>query len=112
MKTASLSIAVFLSVLSSTASTAVFQYAVPVATDRGQKTAFLWLPPKAPHIRGVVIGGMTLMEREMAKDARIRAACTEEQLAIVFLKCGIGSVEIQRVLDDLAKASAYPCSEW
>lgn len=42
-----------------------------------------------------------------AKDERIRKACAEEQLAIVFLQTGLGSIDIQKVLDDLAKASSY-----
>ena len=86
---------------------AVFQFAVPVATEKGPSTAFLWIPPQAPAVRGVVIGGMTLMEREMAKDACIRQACAVEHLAIVFLKCGLGGADLQRVLDDLAEVSGY-----
>jgi len=93
--------------LAASASAAVFQYCVPVATDRGERAAFLWLPPQARQVRGVVMGGMTLAERECAKDARVRQACAAEQLAIVFLNCGLGSVDVQRVLDDLAKASGY-----
>jgi hypothetical protein len=89
------------------ASAAVFQYAVPVATDRGERTAFLWVPPRADRVRGVVMGGMTLMEREFAKDEQIRKACAREQLAIVFLKCGLGSVHPQTVLDDLARTTGY-----
>jgi hypothetical protein len=50
---------------------------------------------------------MTLMEREMAKDPRIREACAAEQLAIVFLKCGLGRIDVQEVLDDLARVSGY-----
>jgi len=80
---------------------AVFQYSVPVATAKGQSTAFLWVPPKATYVRGVVIGGMTLMEREMARDPRIRRACDAEGLAIVFLRCGLLEADVQKVLDDL-----------
>jgi len=86
---------------------AVFQYAVPVETERGPRQAFLWIPPRARQVRGVVMGGMTLMEREFAKDARIRQACAAEQLAVVFLKCGLGSVDVQKVLDELAAVSGY-----
>lgn len=108
MKTTILAVVVvFLLVLSRPASSAVFQYTVPVATGKGQSKAFLWIPPKAPRIRGVVIGGMTLMEREMAKAPLIREACAAEQLAIVFLKCGLGRVDPQKLLDNLAKVSGY-----
>ena len=89
------------------ASGAVFQYRVAVATERGNSAAFLWLPPKARHVRGAVVAGMTLMEREFAKDPRIRQACAEKQLAIVFLKCGLGRADLGKVLADLANVSGY-----
>ena len=89
------------------ASAAVFQYTVPVETAQKPSTAFLWLPADAPKIRGVVMAGMTLMEREMAKDAVIRQACAEQGLAIVFLKVGLGGTDLQKVLDDLAQVSGY-----
>ncbi len=89
------------------ATAAVFQFAVPVETGKGERLAYLWIPPQAEQVRGVVMGGMTLMERELAQDARIRKACAEEQLAIVFLNCGLGAVDIQDVLDRLAKVSGY-----
>lgn len=86
---------------------AVFQYAVTVVTSRGDSTAFLWIPPAARQVRGVVMGGMTLMERELAKDERIREACAREQLAIVFLKCGLGRVDVDGLLSRLAEVSGY-----
>jgi hypothetical protein len=85
----------------------VFQYAVPVETAKNPSTAFLWIPPAAKEVRGVVMAGMTLMEREFAKDPQIRQACADQQLAIVFLKCGLAGGDLQKVLDDLAKASGY-----
>jgi len=85
----------------------VFQYAIPVATSKAKSTAFLWIPPEAKEVRGVVMAGMTLAERELVKDERIRKACAAEQLAIVFLTTGLGSVDIQKTLDDLAKISGY-----
>ena len=89
------------------ASGAVFQYTAAVATGRGERTAFLWIPPKAKRVRGLVLGGMTLMEREFAKDARVRDACADERLAIVFLQCGLGGADVQKVLADLAGVSGY-----
>jgi len=88
-------------------SAAVFQYAAPVATAKSESQAFLWIPPQAKQVRGVVMAGMTLMEREFVKDAVIRKACTDEQLAIVFLKCGLSAADPQRVLDDFAAISGY-----
>jgi hypothetical protein len=47
------------------------------------------------------------MERECAKDPVIRRACADERLAIIFLKCGLGGADLQKVLDDLARVSGY-----
>lgn len=88
-------------------SAAVFQYALPVTTKKDEQMAFLWIPPQAERVRGVVMGGMTLMERELAKDPQIRQACAGEELAIVFLKCGLGGVDTPQVLDQFAKTSGY-----
>jgi hypothetical protein len=89
------------------ATAAVFQYTVPVATAKNPSVAFLWLPADAPKIRGVIIAGMALMEREMAKDAVIRQACAEQGLAIFFLKVGLGGADLQKALADLAQVSGY-----
>jgi len=102
-----LSALVILAVSTCPASGAVFQYTAAAATAKGDSAAFLWIPPEAKQVRGVVMGGMTLMEREGAKDARIRQACADQQLAIVFLKCGLAGPDLEKVLDDLAKVSGY-----
>jgi hypothetical protein len=86
---------------------AVFQYAVSVETARGNCEVFLWIPPAAQQVRGLIMGGMTLAERELANDPVIRRACAQEQLAIVFLRCGLGAVDVQRLLDELAAVSGY-----
>ena len=65
------------------ASGAVFQYTVPVATEKGESAAFLWIPPETTHVRGAVVAGMTVMEREFAKDARIRHTCADQQSDIL-----------------------------
>jgi len=100
-------IGIFLVFSAASVSAAVFQYSAPVTTNKGEAAAFLWIPPQAERVRGVVIGGMTLMERELAKDPQIRRACAREQLALLFLKCGLGATDPQRVLDDLARVSGY-----
>lgn len=99
--------AILLALISASALGAVFQYSVPVETSRGEQSAFLWVPPEAGQIRGVVMAGMTLMEREFAKDKQIRSACAEQQLAIIFMKTGLGSIDVQKVLDGFAKVSGY-----
>lgn len=100
-------IVAFALLFASDAAAEVFQYSVPVETRRGDRLAYLWIPPQAEQVRGVVMGGMTLMEREFARDPRIRKACADEQLAIVFLKCGLSATDIQSVLDRFAKVSGY-----
>jgi hypothetical protein len=89
------------------AADAVFQFATTAPLKKGTCTAHLWVPPQAKTIRGVVVGGMTLAERELARDATIRRACGDEQLAIVFVDSGLASFDLQRLLDDLANVSGY-----
>jgi hypothetical protein len=89
------------------ASAAVFQYCVQIPAGKGLASAFIWIPPAAKQVRGVVMSNMTLMEREMSKDAQIRKACADEQLAIAFLKCGMGTNTVQKVLDEFARVSGY-----
>lgn len=89
-------------------SAAVFQYAVPVPIEKGSSTAFLWIPAEAKQVRGVIMAGMTVMEKEFSKDPVIRKACADQQIAIVFLKCGLLHTDLQAALDQLAKVSGYP----
>jgi hypothetical protein len=90
-----------------TAGDVVFQYAISVPLKKGNATAFLWVPAQAKQVRGILMAGMTLAERELVKDPHIRKACEAEQLAIVFLTTGLGSVDIPQVLDEFAKVSGY-----
>ena len=63
----------------------VFQFAVPARDVKSNDiTAYLWVPPDADRLRGVLVGGRTLMEQEFTGDAQIRAACAAEKLAIVY----------------------------
>jgi pimeloyl-ACP methyl ester carboxylesterase len=90
------------------ASDALFQYAIPIESGKGVSTAFLWLPPAAGQVRGVVICGMTLGERPLVQDDAVRKACADKQLAIIFLKSGLGNAEkVQAILDEFAKVSGY-----
>lgn len=104
--------------LCASARAAVFQYSVAIKTIDGKDaTAYLWIPPKADRIRGVLIGGQILMEEKFAQDPLIRDACAAEKLAIIFMAPhpdGIFDYQtkpsgelLQKVLDDLASASGY-----
>ncbi|MCX5682990.1 MAG: hypothetical protein NT049_04820, partial [Planctomycetota bacterium] len=57
---------IILAVFAFPASGAVFQYSAAVTTEKGESEAFLWIPPQAREVRGVVMAGMTLMEREFS----------------------------------------------
>jgi hypothetical protein len=86
---------------------AVFQYTMAVETAKGTSSAFLWIPPHAEVVRGVVVAGMTLAERDIVQDAQIRRACEDQQLAILFFKCGLSAVDLQKTLDEFSKESGY-----
>ena len=96
-----------LAIGSPSASAAVFQYTVAVTTSKNPSAAFLWIPPQAKQVRGLLVAGMTLMEREFAKDQAIRNACQDEGLAILFFKCGLSEIDMPKVLNDLAQVSGY-----
>jgi hypothetical protein len=96
----------------------VFQYAVPATNASGKEsTAFLWVPPAADRIRGVLVGGLTLMEQHFASDPLIRDACAAEKLAIVYCVPSLDALFdykgkdsgalLQKALADLAAASGY-----
>jgi pimeloyl-ACP methyl ester carboxylesterase len=94
-------------VAAKTSEPAVFQYRTEVAGRERPVEAFLWVPPDAERIRGVVVAGMTVMERELVQDSEIRAVCRTEGLAVVFFRSGLGSVDVPGVLAVFAAGSGY-----
>jgi len=108
----------FVLFLAAAAPAQVFQYSVPAKNADGKDiTAYLWVPPEADRIRGVLVGGLTLMEQDFARDPIIREACAAERLAIVYFVPSVDAVFnykekgaadiLQKALDDLARASGY-----
>src|SRR6185295_2430910 len=96
----------------------VFQYAAPgTSVDGKPLIAFLWIPPEADRIRGVLVGGTTLMEPAFATDPRIHSVCAQEKLAIVLMSPSVDAVfnykekgageALQKLLDALATTSGY-----
>lgn len=96
----------------------VYQYAAAAKDVRGREiTAYLWIPPQADRVRGVLVGGSTLMEPEFAKDPIIRRACAAESLAVVYFFPSLDAlfnyrernsgVLLQKALGDLARISGY-----
>jgi hypothetical protein len=90
-----------------TSAPAVFQFHAEVPSRNRPAEAFLWIPPEADRLRGTVVAGMTLMERELVQDPEVRAVCAEERLAIVFVRSGLASVDVPALLELLAATSGY-----
>jgi hypothetical protein len=86
---------------------AVFQYAVSVPIEKGTSTAYLWVPADAKQVRGVIVAGNTVIEKDFVKDPAIRRACSEQQLALIWMRCGLTHTPTQAMLDSLAKLSGY-----
>ena len=101
-------IALWLLLAADCACAAVFQYMLPITTTKAQSSAaFLWIPPDADQLRGIVVCGTTLMESDFVRDPRIREACKAQKLAIVIFKCGLGVVDLQRALYEFGNLSGY-----
>jgi len=95
------------------ASDIVYQYAVPSSNAKGEAiSAYLWVPPKAERIRGLLVGGQVLFEGHFAAHPAIRAACAEQAIGIVYFQPHLDAVfadgtgpRLEKALADLAAAS-------
>jgi hypothetical protein len=110
--------AALLAVLAGAGWAQVYQYAATARDASGKEiTAYLWLPPESDRVRGVLVGGQTLMEQSFAGDPSIRRACAAEGLAIVYFSPALDAVfdykakdsasRLQKALEDLSEASGY-----
>jgi hypothetical protein len=64
-----------------------WQYSV--ALEKGtERRAYLWIPPRGEHVRGVLIGIQNMLERPMFEDSEIRAAISASNMAIVWISPG------------------------
>jgi hypothetical protein len=64
-----------------------WQYSV--ALEKGtERRAYLWIPPRCKHVRGVLIGLQNMLEWPMFEDLEIRAATTASNMAIVWISPG------------------------
>jgi autotransporter-associated beta strand protein len=81
----------------------VYQYSVPLtgifASASGtfwpadpQRRAYLWIPPGCTKVQGVIFGIHNMLEKPMFDDPAIRQACTNANLAIVFISPGDAKV--------------------
>ncbi len=101
----------------SAAFAAEWQFSVPTADGKGR--AFLWIPPDCDHVRGVVLSGQVILEKNVLEDPAIRAAAARAGLALVLdMKSTIGNgpdfsegsegrKRLQGILDRLAEVSGY-----
>ena len=105
---------------------ATWQYYVPFDSGKIAKDGraepgkvFLWVPPEAKTLRGLLVGGQLGIELEIALDPEVRKACAENGLGIVYFVPHIsgvfhywqeGSADARRWLkafDDLAQRSGH-----
>jgi len=79
-----LGLAFFLTLDALPASASVYQYSAPVGTDPYRK-AYLWIPEKCQHVRGVIIGIQNMLEQMIFEDPVIRQTAAECDLAIMWI---------------------------
>jgi hypothetical protein len=94
----------------------VYQYAVNVGT----RIAYLWIPPKCGHVKGLIVSLANLLERNWLEDPLIRQTATDNSLGIIWIgaaqrgdqtitadmKPGT-EVVFQNMLNELAARSGY-----
>jgi hypothetical protein len=59
----------------------VYQYSVEI----GSRTAYLWIPPKIPKIKGVIVSMANLLERKWLEDPLIRKVAEDNGLGIMWI---------------------------
>ncbi len=96
---------------------AEWQFSIPTSDGKGR--AFLWIPPGCDYVRGVVLSGQVILEKNMMEDPAIRAAAARAGLALVLdmkstigigtdlREGGEGRKRLQAILDGLADVSGY-----
>lgn len=83
----------------------VFQYALPL--EREHHRVFLWLPPDAERVEGILVAGTTSIEKDVVRDPKVREVCRRRHLAILFGTVGINGFFNQEILDRFAEKSGY-----
>ena len=106
---------VLATMLSVLAASDVFQYEVVLPPDaKGKKdSAYLWIPPQAKEIRGLLLGGV----QDVIFEDSIRAACAEVQVGILTGAMPVsisddmqvtGMDRLEEIIKDLATQSGHP----
>lgn len=99
-----------------TGATSVYQFSLPV----DGRTAFLWIPPKADFVRGVIISSANMLESRWMNDSIIRQMASEEKLALVWIggpqkasvlnadmKAGAGE-KLEALMNQFGRVTGYP----
>lgn len=70
---------------------ALYQWRINVERGKDRRgrrrppaSVYLWIPPSCNYVKGILIGGQTLLERSFLKEPRIRECAARNSLAIVF----------------------------
>ena len=84
----------------------VFQFHTETLDKKERpKSVFLWVPPEANPVRGILASTQILMEAHMSLDPDVRAVCREQGIAILFSKTGMSKEKLTAVLTDFAAQS-------
>lgn len=78
--------------------------------------AHVWIPEGCKVLRGALIAQKTMFEERLTRDAEIRRACADKDLAVVYAECGIGlkfaseggAANLTEILGALAAATRHP----
>lgn len=95
----------------------------PVPGKNGSKpqppaVGHLWLPDGVRHIRGLLVGGRTLLEKRICEDRQIRAALADEGIGALYFDPALDALfeylqrpsgeALDKALADLAAKSGHP----
>lgn len=79
---------------------------------------YLWLPDNVKQIRGLLVGGRTLLEKRLCQDSQIRDALAKEQMGTLYFDPALDSLFdfvqrdsgkiLEKALADLASKSNHP----
>lgn len=103
---------------------AEYQWSIPMPkSPTGERRAYLWIPPDAQRVRGLIIGLDNMLEKAMFEDPVIRRTAAECGLGIVWIAPGSegkgtpldqefsprneAAAVLQQTLAALAKESGY-----
>ena len=86
------------------------------ATAKRSNKAYVWIPDGVKVVRGAFLTQACMFEAKLVRNAEVRKACAEKQLAVVYAECGIGlkffsengAANLEEILRDLGKASNHP----